>query len=486
MAGLRQDATPEDNALSDGAASADVPSRSASLGVWDAASLIVGIVIGASLFRVPADVFGHVPGAAGGLMLWLLGGVLSLAGALCYCELATAYPRMGGDYVYLSRAYGRWMGFLFGWMRFTVIIPANIGAMAFIFAEHARRLNGLDVRWTAPLALAAILGLTALNLGGVVLGKHVQNALTVLKLIGLASIVVAGFTFPAIDAAAGPAIAPKAIEVNYGFALILVLYAYGGWSDAAFVAAEVRDVRRNMPRALLLGLGMIIALYVLVNGAYLSGLGLSGVRETPTPAAELLQRRWGRTGETGVIMIVVMSTLGAINGMIFSGARLTAAMGEEHRALSWLRSAAGAQGNPVRAVLAIGAASVMLVWLVGTDAGTAALSWGFHQVGVHVQLPAGEAGFDTLVTGAAPTFWMFFCLISAALPILRRRDPTIERPFRAPSPWMPLVFGATSLYMLWSSLAYAHLRGLAWLGGGLLVAGGGLYLLSRGKRPSHP
>lgn len=451
---------------------------SGSLSVWDAGSLIIGIVIGASLFRVPSDVFSSVPGVAGGLWLWLIGGLLSLAGALCYSELAAAYPRLGGDYVYLSRAYGRWMGFLFGWMRFTVIIPANIGAMAFIFAEHARRLGQLDAAWQAPLALTAILVLTAVNLGGVRLGTRVQNGLTVLKLLGLAAIIVAGFGFavqsPEIDATPATDVATP----QYGLALVLILYAYGGWSDAAFVAAEVRDVRRNLPRALVLGLGTIIVLYLLVNAAYATGLGLDGVRSSSTPAAELLQRSWGRSGEVGVILIVMLSTLGAINGMIFSGARLTVALGEGHRVFSLLGRNRSDAGNPHRAVLSIAAVSVLLVWLVGTDSGVRLLGWLLTRGGMsRPSWEPGEQGFETLVIGAAPTFWIFFCLTAAAVPLLRFRDPHVERPFRCWSPLMPLVFGATSVYMLWSSVMYA--RTLAWFGAGLLLCGAVLLLIDR-------
>lgn len=453
----------------------------ATLSVWDAGSLIVGIVIGASLFRVPANVFGNVATATGGLGLWLAGGLLSLAGALCYCELATTYPRLGGDYVYLSHAYGRWMGFLYGWMRFTVIIPANIGAMAFIFAEHAARLASFAGVSEAALALGAIAVLTLLNLWGVVLGARVQNTLTLFKLAGLAAIVIAGGTLLLQTGPESPRpLPPQAASApNYGLALVFVLYAYGGWSDAAFVAAEVRDVRRNIPRALLLGLGTITIVYLLVNCAYLAGLGLEGVRQFSTPAAELLQRSWGSTGEVGVILIVMLSTLGAINGMIFSGARLTAAVGDEHRLFAFGR--AGAEvGNPWRAVLAIGAMSTVLVWLVGTAGGVRMMTAVVRSLGRgEWNIAAGEKGFDTLVTGTAPVFWLFFCLTALAVPLLRRRDPQRERPFRCGSPLMPAIFGATSAFMLWSSFNYA--RGLALLGVAVLLAG--ILLLPFGRRP---
>jgi len=457
----------------------EVPTNAAPappLGVWDAGSLIIGIVIGASLFRVPGAVLSNVPDASRGLLLWLAGGLLSLTGALCYCELATAYPRMGGDYVYLTRAYGPAAGFLFGWMRFAVILPANVGAMAFIFAEHTQRvMPGVSA---VALAVGAILVLTALNLGGAAVGKRVQNALTIAKLTGLGLIVAAGVWAllshgaPATSKAASPAAS------NYGLALVFILYAYGGWSDAAFVAAEVRDPRRNIPRAMLIGLGSIAAIYLAVNAAYLAGLGFDGVRSSATPAAELLQRAWGNVGETVISLIVMLSTLGAINGMLYSGSRLTASVAEDHRALRWLGGWDGVHGAPVRSLLGIGLVSLLLVWLVGTLSGKAVLQPLLRIVGDETfdWIP-GEAGFDTLVTGTAPTFWIFFCLTAAAVPWLRFREPQTDRPFRCGIAVTPLLFGATSLYMLWSSLAFA--RGLALLGLVVLAIGAVAYALSR-------
>jgi amino acid transporter len=453
------------------------------LGVWDAGSLIIGIVIGASLFRVPGAVLSNVPDPTRGLLLWLAGGLLSLAGALCYCELATAYPRMGGDYVYLTRAYGPAVGFLFGWMRFAVILPANVGAMAFIFAEHAQRLMKFPPAATVALAVGAILSLTVLNLGGAAVGKRVQNGLTLSKLAGLALIVAAGVW---LLFSPRPSISPQppvASSANYGLAMIFILYAYGGWSDAAFVAAEVRDPRRNIPRAMLIGLGSITAIYLAVNAAYLAGLGFEGVRNSATPAAELLQRAWGNLGETVISLIVMFSTLGAINGMLYSGSRLTASVAEEHRALRWLGGWDGVHGAPVRSLLGIGVVSLLLVWFVGTDGGKSVLVLLLSWTGKRALAWApGEKGFDTLVTGTAPTFWMFFCLIAAAVPRLRFREPNTERPFRCGIAVTPLLFGATSLFMLWSSLDYAW--ELALLGLAVLAAGVVAYVLSNRRSAS--
>ena len=447
------------------------------LGVWDAGSLIVGIVIGASLFQVPGLVFSQAGDPATGLLLWAVGGLLSLAGALCYCELATAWPKLGGDYVYLTRAYGPGIGFLFGWMRFAVILPANVGAMGFIFAEHARRVIGSSSPSTAWLAAGAVIVLTSLNLRGARLGKQVQNGLTLAKLAGLLLIVVAGAWLLRSDVSVPPTADIATGSPNYGLALVFVLYAYGGWNDAAFVAAEVRDARRNIPRALLLGLGSITAVYLVVNLSYVAGLGFNGVCETETPAAELLQRAWGTIGETIVSVIVMLSTLGAINGMLYSGSRVTASLGNDHRAMRFLGGRDPVHGAPVRALLAAGGLSLFLIWLVGTVSGQSVLSVALLWTGDRsFDWEPGEDGFSVLVTGTAPTFWMFMCLTAASVPLLRYREPDVERPFRCGIAVTPLILCATSVYMLWSSLTYA--RGLAMVGLAILVAGAIAYAVS--------
>jgi amino acid transporter len=233
---------------------------------------------------------------------------------------------------------------------------------------------------------------------------------------------------------------------------------------------------------MLIGLGSITAIYLAVNAAYLAGLGFDGLRNSATPAAELLQRAWGTVGETAISLIVMLSTLGAINGMLYSGARLTASVADDHRALRWLGGWHPLRGAPLRSLLGIGCVSLLLVWLVGTAGGKSVLQSILGWTGDRtLNWTPGEAGFDTLVTGTAPTFWIFFCLTAAAVPWLRVREPHIERPFRCGVAVTPLLFGATSLYMLWSSLTYA--RALSFLGLVVLAAGAVAYALSPRRSP---
>ena len=220
--------------------------RPAELGLWDAVSVIVGIVVGVSIFKAPPAVFSNVGSPWEGIAAWGLGGLVALVGALCYAELATTYPGSGGDYLYLTRAYGPLVGFLFAWTRLAVILTGNIAALAYVFADYAVTLfRHADPRAAVWFASAAVAGLTLFNVLGLKVGKSLQNVLSVSKVLGLAGLLITGLLKGSATSwhASQPATGP-----GFGLAMVLVLYAYGGWNDAVFVAADVREPRRNMPR----------------------------------------------------------------------------------------------------------------------------------------------------------------------------------------------------------------------------------------------
>jgi APA family basic amino acid/polyamine antiporter len=257
---------------SDGVSPTSGDSRgSSSLGLWDALSLVVGIVVGTSIFRSSPLVFQNTSGPWQALGAWALGGVLSLAGAMCYAELATTYPRSGGDYEYLTRAFGPWAGFLFGWAQLTSVFAANVGIMAYAFADYGVALASLDASATVWLAVAAIVGMTLLNAWTVHVGVVTQNVLTAAKVLGLAAVILAGARLaatsrsPAPAAVASPDVAEADAFASFGLAMVFVLYAYGGWNDAALVAAEVRNRRRNLPLALVGGVAAITLIYLAAN-----------------------------------------------------------------------------------------------------------------------------------------------------------------------------------------------------------------------------
>lgn len=479
--------SPSESTLSD--------STDAHLGLWDAVSIIVGIVVGTAIFKAPPTVFGGVWGPWQALGCWALGGMLALVGSLCYAELATTYPRLGGDYVYLTRAFGRPFGFLFGWAQLAAILTGSIGAMAYAFGDYAvalfdlvpeatedlaanavRELERTRLQWTAWFAVGSVAVLTVLNLLGVVFGKAVQNILTVVKVVGLCAIVIAGYGWGG-DASMAGAEPPK--YLGFGLSMVLVLYAYGGWNDAAFVAAEVRNRSRNIPMALILGVTGILLIYLLVNGAYLWGLGFVGVRESNAPAADVLQMAWGNWGGKGMSLLVMLSALGAINGMIFTGARVYVSLGSDHRVFAWLGRWSGRGSAPVGALLAQSTFALLLILLVGTNAGRTQMDAALTNMGFQ-PLPGEETlgGFDTLVAATAPVFWVFFLLTGISLFVLRFKDRDRVRPFSAPLyPLEPTLFCGMCVFMLYSALAYA--KQLSLLGIVPLLIGIPLYLISQ-------
>lgn len=444
-------------------------------------SLIVGIVVGTGIFETPPLIYGNVPDVATGMAVWVVAGLLCLLGALCYAELACTYPRTGGDYIYLTRAYGSGTGFLFAWAQLAVILPANIGMMAYVFSDYAVKL------WDFPhagivYALSAVLVLSALNILGFVLGRRTQNVLSVAKVLGLGLVILVGF-FWAGSPSAEVAAAPQEHDWHkLAFAMVLVFITYGGWNDAAYVTAEMRDGRRNIPLALVLGIVAITGLYLLINGAYLSALGLDGVRNSKAVAASVLEKvqPLGPWGGRFVSLLVMVSALGTINGLIFTGSRIYSTLGADYTLFAWWGHWHPRLGVPVMALLSQAVISVGLIVLVGTVAGRSLVDGLFQVLGLGTAQWEGRGGFETLLKCTAPLFWVFALLTATSLFTLRLRDAERPRPFRVPFyPLVPAIFCATCGYMVYSGVMYAEKFGL--VGGGLLLLGVPLYLIS-GRR----
>ncbi|MFO0964676.1 MAG: amino acid permease [Gemmataceae bacterium] len=486
---------------------ADTPDLDKQLNLFDTVNIIVGIVIGTTIFALPWLIFLNTPNVWMALAVWVLGGVLALIGGLCYAELASTYPRAGGDYYYLTAAFGRWVGFLFGWAQLIVILPASIGVMAYVFATESTQLHRMDDFLKLGLssefyyAAIAVLGITFLNLIGVVFGKTVQNVLALAKVAGLLAILACGFMHAQPEATDWTF--PEWGGGGWGWqslALILVLYAYGGWNDAAFVAAEVRDPQRNIPRALIFGIGSITLIYLLVNFAYILGLGFGeakafGPPDFRTPPTKLLLAVMGENGAKMMRIIIMISALGAVNGLIFAGSRVYAVLGNDHRLFGFVGHWRPNRGSPILALIFQAAITLALVLLFGTERGHTAINHGldalnnvfatlaekFDATAPHIeystQWKPGDA-FEALVSHSAPAFWIFFMLAGFSLFALREKNPGKARPFSVPwYPLLPFIFCNMCAYMLYQSIDYIGWRSLFVVA--LLLLGVPLYWLSQ-------
>ena len=427
----------------------DRPAPRTVLHTRDGVVLVVGLVLGAGIFRAPQLVAGGSSSGTMFLALWVVGGVVSLLGALCYAELAAAYPHAGGEYHFLSRAFGRRAGFLCAWSRMTVIQTGSIAILAFLVGDYVATLAGgaePGAGVSAAVAAGVVVGLTLLNVAGLRQSGGVQYALTGLEVGGLLAVIVAGL----LIASPAPA-APVATEASAGgiaLAMVFVLLTFGGWSEAAYISAELRDRRRGAVHTFAWGLGIITVLYLLANAAYLRGLGLGGVAESSAVAADLMQRSVGGWGAAAVSFAVMVAALSSANATMITGARSNYALGRDVPLFAFLGDWHEGQHTPRAAFLLQGGIALLLV-------GFGALA---------------RSGFEAMVSYTAPVFWLILFGTGAALLVLRRRDPAADRPFRVPLyPLVPLLFCGIAAYMLYSSVAYAG-RG-ALLGVAVMLAG---------------
>jgi amino acid transporter len=398
------------------------------LSLFDSICIIVGIIIGAGIYEITPTVAACMGGWAGIMGIWLAGGLLALTGAMCYAELATAYPREGGDYVYQTRAYGSWVGYLFGWSQLVIIRPGDIALMAFVFARYAVTIYA-PFKYMLPIyATLVVVVLTLINIFGVKQGKWTQNLLTVIKSVGILAIVAAGFLAPA------PQIMP--VETS-GFtldglklSLILVLFAFGGWNEMAYVAAEVKQPKYNIVRALVIGTVLVIVLYMLINGSFLHALGQTKMSSSKAIAVDAFAMVAPGMAAKIISIIICISALGAVNGLIFTGARISYALGAEHRSFSFLGKWSPRFGTPVMSLIVQGCISLAILLFAGS--------------------------FIDTILYSAPVVWLFFLGTGISVFVLRRKEPQLERPYKISGfPVPALIFCAASIFMFYSSLTYA-------------------------------
>lgn len=402
------------------------------LGPWAAASIVVGTVIGSGIFLVPHDMILRV-GTPGWLfVVWIFGGLLTLAGALSYAELAAAIPEAGGEYAYLREAYGPVWGFLYSWTQMWVAKSGSIATLAtgffYYLANFFPSLDGvfyrlplplgphgapLDFRWGQLLAIVLIGMLAWLNYFGVKLGGEVQVTVTAVKVALIAGIIVAGLGFGSPHATAPVSMAPFT-AAGFFAALVAALWAYDGWNNVAMVASEVRDPQRNLPRALIGGTIGVIAIYLLANAAYFRVLTPTEVGASPRVAGEMMRRILGAAGAGGVSIAAMISIFAALNGSILTGARVPYAAARQGYFFRAIGRVDEKHRTPGVSILALSAWSALLV-----------LSGSYRQLFTYVIFSS----------------WILYGMATAAVIVLRIKRPDLYRPYRTLGyPVVPVLF----------------------------------------------
>ncbi len=424
------------------------------LGLYDAVALIVGIVVGAGIFSFPSLVASNTSSETAFISLWVVGGLVSLIGALCYAELATTFPSAGGDYHFLQRAFGGRLAFLFAWARMSVIQTGSIAILAFVFGDYAAQL--FDLGQYSPIIYAGLIitVLTIINIIGIKFGAGTQKLLTTLQIIGVGVIIVFGFAFAPSGAPVGVESAPLPEMTAYGLAMVFVLLTFGGWNEAAYISAEMRGGRSQIAKALIIGILIITGIYVLINLAYLNVLGLAGLAGSSAVAGDVMRITAGDGAAWLIGLMVAIAALTSANATIFTGARTNYALGRDYTAFRGLGVWNDRADSPVNAFVVQG---LIALGLVGLGMWT-------------------RKGMESIVEYTAPVFWFFLLMVGISLFVLRRKYPDTERPFRVPFyPVTPLIFCVTSAYLMYSSLMYTGLGSL--VGVGVLAVGAVVMLI---------
>ena len=406
---------------------AGLPGR---VGLWTAIAILVGSTIGSGIFRSPAGIADKVPGPLPLLAVWVVGGTFALCGALSLAEAASAYPRTGGVYAFIKEGWGRLPAYLFGWAELVMIRAAALGAISTTFAEYLMRVTGNDPRlepfatYTHWVAAAAIFFAGSISYAGVRRAGTMVNVMTSAKVIGLLVIIVLAFTMglPKTGGNYTPAIPAGSFSVAaFGLALVSVLWVYDGWADVSFIAGEVENPTRNLPRVLIYGTLGIIAIYLLANLSYLAVLSVEEIRSSPLVAADVAQRLLGTPGAAFVSVVVMISTFGTLNAVMITGPRVIFATAADGMLFKPLAKVHPRFGTPYVSIATVTAIGVIFV-LLGT----------FEQLA------------DAFVTSIVP----FYALAVAALFVFRRR-PDYNPTFRVPLyPVVPALFILSTVMLL--------------------------------------
>lgn len=457
----RDDSDAVNSQFSGGGLGEGLPRR---IGLWTAVAILVGSTIGSGIFRSPAGIANRLPGPLPLVSVWVVGGLFALCGALTLAEAASAFPQTGGVYVYIREGWGRLSAFLFGWSELVMIRAAALGAISTTFAEYFLRVLGYDPS-LAPystyvhyVAAAAILITAGFNYVGVRTASTVQNVTTLAKVGGLLFIVLLAFGvgLPQTGGHYTPAVPPGSFTVaGFGLALVSVMWVYDGWADVSFVAGEVENPRRNLPRALIIGTSAIIVLYMLANLGYLAVMPVEEIRTSKLVAADVAFKLLGQVGVALVATVVMISTFGGLNGSMFTGPRILFAMADDKLLFRSMARVHPRFKTPYVSISVVAVLAAVFV-LVGT----------FEQLA------------DAFVTAIVP----FYALAVASVYRLRKRadyDPS----FRVPGyPVVPMLFVLSTSFLLINAIIDHSSRWatLGVLGG--IVLGIPVYYMTVGRQ----
>jgi len=429
------------------------------IGLWSAIAIVIGTTIGSGIFRSPAGIADKLPGPLPLAIIWVAGGLFALCGALSFAELASAFPRTGGVFVYIKEGWGRLPAFLFGWAEITVIRAAAVGAISTTFAEYFLRVIGGDpAAYAQYVAAVAIIVMGTVNILGVRWGTMVLNVTTIAKYGGLIFIVVIAFALglPETGGHYTPAMPAGSFSMApFGLALVSVLWAYDGYADLSYAGGEVKDPERNLPRALIIGTLAIITIYLLANLAYLAVIPVEEMRRSTLVAADVAERLLGAAGVVFIGVTVMLSTWGTLTGSLLTSPRIFYAMAEDGL---FFRKVAEVHPRFHTPYVAIGINIVLGVAFV--------LMRNFEQLA------------DAFVTAIVP----FYAIGVASLFVLRRRagyTPAFRTPWY---PFVPALFVLSAIYLLGNALIDPSSRGPTALTLGIVLTGIPVYYLTVGKR----
>ena len=440
------------------------------LGLWGAASIVVGTVIGSGIFLVPKSMVQNVGSAEMVLFVFVFGGLLSLAGALTYAELSAAMPEAGGEYVYLREAYGPFFAFLYGWTQMWVAKSGSIATLATAFftymANFFPALEGVITEFHVPLlglltiktgqifAMVVIGLLGWLNYFGVKVGGNVQVGVTVVKVGLIAMLIVVGLTFSGGNMANFSSSVPAPGGVAGFFAaLVAALWAYDGWNNVSMVSSEVKNPQRNLPLALIYGTVAVMAIYILANLAYFYVLPASGVAGSDRVAAAMMRQVWGDGGANAVSIAAMISIFAALNGSILTGARVPYAMARDRLFFRSIGDVHPKYFTPANSIIALTAWSMVLIL---------------------------SGGYDQLFTYVIFASWILYGMATASVLVLRRKRPDMPRPYRALGyPVVPIIFVLVAAALIVSTLQKSPRESL--MGLGIMATGIPFYLYWKRK-----